>query len=58
MDLGVLKQCLREEALASGKDNKNSGDAKPKETQTTSPTTEKGQEQISPHRLLMDIILK
>lgn len=70
MDLGVLKQCLRDEAMSSSEQNLvddtssiKTGKNKDTPAQTpSSPATEKNmtfQDQIcNPHRLIMDIIFR
>lgn len=62
MDLGVLKQCLRDEAAASGQSGKmpSPASSKAKDQVPPSPNIDRAelQEQVSPHRLLMDIVLR
>lgn len=68
MDVGVLKQCLRDEAVsgqttADSPNGNKTGKTKETPAQTpSSPATEKGstpQDQANnPHRLIMDIIIR
>lgn len=60
MDLGVMKQCLREEAISKQEKTSASPSTKPNNKDPQTPTSEKSQtnDPNNSHRQLMDIILK
>lgn len=60
MDMGVLKQFLRDEALCTSIPLGDRGSEKSGKTETTQPTTDsdKASKPVTPHRLIMNIIVR